>query len=319
MSDSISLLVVCGPTASGKTGLAVQLAKLYGGEVVSADSMQLYKGLSIATAKPTADEMQGVKHHLIDFLEPDHPFSVADYVKAARRCIDDIVSRNKLPILCGGTGLYISSLIDNVNFDESAGNSLKRQELRSYAEMFGKHALWKRLLAVDPESAAAIHENNLNRVIRAIEVYEVTGKTLSQLKAESRQEASPFNACIIGIGFEDRQILYHRIDQRVDIMLENGLVDEVRDFYEKYSPATAYQAIGYKELIPYFNGLITLDEAVDKIKLETRHYAKRQLTWFRRMDNVEWVYADKAENYKNFLNIVQKTVAKSEIMCYNIR
>ena len=319
MSDSISLLVVCGPTASGKTGLAVQLAKLYGGEVVSADSMQLYKGLSIATAKPTADEMQGVKHHLIDFLEPDQPFSVADYVKAARRCIDDIVSRNKLPILCGGTGLYISSLIDNVNFDESAGNSLKRQELRSYAEMFGKHSLWKRLLAVDPESAAAIHENNLNRVIRAIEVYEVTGKTLSQLKAESRQEASPFNACIIGIGFEDRQILYHRIDQRVDIMLENGLVDEVRDFYEKYSPATAYQAIGYKELIPYFNGLITLDEAVDKIKLETRHYAKRQLTWFRRMDNVEWVYADKVENYKNFLNIVQKTVAKSEIMCYNIR
>ena len=318
MSDSISLLVVCGPTASGKTGLAVQLAKLYGGEVVSADSMQLYKGLSIATAKPTEDEMQGVKHH-IDFLEPDQPFSVADYVKAARRCIDDIVSRNKLPILCGGTGLYISSLIDNVNFDESAGNSLKRQELRSYAEMFGKHFLWKRLLAVDPESAAAIHENNLNRVIRAIEVYEVTGKTLSQLKAESRQEASPFNACIIGIGFEDRQILYHRIDQRVDIMLENGLVDEVRDFYEKYSPATAYQAIGYKELIPYFNGLITLDEAVDKIKLETRHYAKRQLTWFRRMDNVEWVYADKAENYKNFLNIVQKTVAKSEIMCYNIR
>ena len=319
MAEKIPLLVVCGPTASGKTGLAVELAKLYNGEVVSADSMQIYKGLSVATAKPTSEEMQGIKHHLIDFLEPDEPFSVADYVRLARQCIDDIVSRGKLPILCGGTGLYISSLVDNVKFDESVGNTQKREELRAYAEAFGKHSLWKRLSSVDPEAAAAIHENNLNRVIRALEVYDVTGKTLTQLKKESRLEASPFDSCIIGIGFEYRQALYDRIDKRVDMMLENGLVDEVRSFYGRYSPSTAYQAIGYKELIPYFEGEISLDEAVEKIKLETRHYAKRQLTWFRRMEGVEWVYADKSENYKNFLNIVQKIVAKSEIMCYNIR
>ena len=319
MSEKIPLLVVCGPTASGKTRLAVELAKLYDGEVVSADSMQIYKGLSIATAKPTSDEMQGIRHHLIDFLEPDQPFSVADYVRLSRQCIDEIRQRKKLPVICGGTGLYISSLIDNIKFDESVGNTQKREELRSYAEAFGNHSLWKRLSAIDPDSAAAIHENNLNRVIRAIEVYEVTGKTLTQLKQESRREDSPFDACIIGIGFDDRQVLYDRIGLRVAEMVKNGLVDEVRQFYRLYSPTTAYQAIGYKELIPYFEGKASLEESIDKIKLETRHYAKRQLTWFRRMDNVEWIYADRSENFENFLNIVKKVVAKSVIMCYNIK
>lgn len=319
MADRIPIIVVAGPTASGKTALAVELASLYNGEVVSADSMQIYKGLSVATAKPTQQEMKGVPHHLIDFLEPHQTFSVADYVKLARECIDDIRSRGKMPIICGGTGLYISSLIDNVRFDDSVSSSEKRAELRGYAETFGNHSLWKRLFAIDPETAAELHENNLNRVIRAIEVYELTGKPISQLKRESRAEKSPYAACIIGIGFEDRQNLYDRINRRVDVMVENGLVEEVRTFYDGYEPVTAYQAIGYKELIPYFKGETSLDEAIDRIKLETRHYAKRQLTWFRRVDGINWVYADKNVDCKNFLKNVQNIVAKSGIMCYNIR
>lgn len=318
MAEKIPLLVICGPTASGKTRLAVDLAEIYNGEVISTDSMQIYKGLSVATAKPTEAEMRGIPHHLIDFLEPDMPFSVADYVRSARECIGSVCSKGKLPILCGGTGLYISSLVDNVNFEDSVGSTEKRDELRGYAKTFGKHSLWKRLNAVDPEAAAAIHENNLNRVIRALEVYEVSGKTITQLKTESRLEQSPYNACIIGIGFNDRQVLYDRINRRVDEMVKQGLVEEVSEFYRSYEPTTAYQAIGYKELIPYFEGEVSLDEAIEKIKLETRHYAKRQLTWFRRLDGIEWVYADDAENYKNFLNNVQKIVAKSGIMCYNI-
>ncbi|MBR6045222.1 MAG: tRNA (adenosine(37)-N6)-dimethylallyltransferase MiaA [Ruminococcus sp.] len=318
MSERIPLLAVVGPTASGKTRLAVSLAKLYNGEVVSADSMQIYKGLSIATAKPGEAETDGVPHHLIDFLEPDQSFSVADYVRLAKECITDIRSRGKLPIICGGTGLYVSSLIDNISFDETVGSTEVRDRLRGYAEQYGCHSLWKRLNAVDPESAAAIHENNLPRVIRALEVYELTGKPLSQHKIESRREASPYDACIIGIGFEDRQKLYDRINLRVDEMVAAGMVEEVRAFYDAYSPATAYQAIGCKELIPYFKGEITLEQAIETIKLETRRYAKRQLTWFRRVDGIEWVYADKIGDYKNFLKNVQNIIAKSKIMCYNI-
>ena len=318
MPGKIPLLVIAGPTATGKTKLAVEMAKIYDGEVVSADSMQIYKGLSVATAKPTAEEMQGIKHHLIDFLEPDEPFSVADYVRMAKQCIADIRSRGKLPIVCGGTGLYISSLVDNVCFDNTVGSTDKREELRAYAETFGNHSLWKRLSAVDPETASAVHENNLPRVIRALEVYELTGKPISAVKAESRSEGSPYDACIIGIGFTDRQKLYDRIDKRVDVMLENGLVEEVRAFYENYSPATANQAIGCKELLDYIKGSSGLDEAVAKVKQESRHYAKRQLTWFRRVEGIEWVFADENADYKNFIKKVQKIVAKSKIMCYNI-
>ena len=318
MTEKIPIVVIAGPTASGKTKLAVELAMIYNGEVVSADSMQIYKGLSIATAKPTPDEMQGIPHHLIDFLEPEQEFSVADYVKLSKRIILDIYSSGKLPIICGGTGLYISSLVNNICFDDTVGSKEKRDELREYAASFGNHSLWKRLSAVDPETASAVHENNLPRVIRALEVYELTGKPLSQHKIDSRKEASPYAPCIIGLGFEDRQLLYDRINRRVDEMVESGLVEEVRTFSQKYSPATAYQAIGYKELLPYFRGETSLEDAVDKIKQETRHYAKRQLTWFRRVDGIEWVKIDKIGDYKNFLKKVQNIIAKSGIMCYNI-
>lgn len=318
MENKIPLIVIAGPTASGKTRLAIELAKIYNGEVVSADSMQIYKGMSIATAKPTAEEMQGIPHHLIDFLEPEQPFSVADYVKLAGDFIRDIYSRGKIPVLCGGTGLYISSLIDNVKFDDTAGNETIRRRLEKEAQEYGKHELWERLKAVDEETALKVHENNLPRVIRALEVYEITGVPLSQHKINSRREQSPYKCCILGIGFEDRQVLYERINRRVDIMLENGLLYEAKDVYENRSPATACQAIGYKELIPYLEGISDLETCIERIKQETRRYAKRQLTWFRRVDGIEWVNADKIDEYKNFLEKIQNIIAKSEIMCYNI-
>lgn len=318
MDKKTPIIFVAGPTASGKTRLAVELAKLYNGEIVSADSMQIYKGLSVATAKPTADEMQGIPHHLVDFLEPEQPFSVADYVKLAKERIDDIRSRGRFPIVCGGTGLYISSLVDNISFDDTVGDPEIRNEFKQYAEVNGNHALWEQLEQADPDTAAAVHENNLSRVIRALEVFKLTGIPLSVHKINSRKDPSPYDACIIGIGFMDRQVLYDRINGRVDEMVRNGLVEETRAFYDKYSPTTAYQAIGYKELIPYFKGEMCIQDAIDKIKLETRHYAKRQLTWFRRVDGIRWVYADEIGNYKNFLKNVQNNIAKSGIVCYNI-
>ena len=314
----IPLIVIAGPTASGKTRLAVELAKKFDGEVVSADSMQIYKGMSIATAKPTKEEMQNIPHHLIDFLESDKSFSVADYVKLAKELIFDIHSRGKLPILCGGTGLYISSLIDNIKFDDTSSDENIRRRLENEAKEHGNHYLWEKLNQIDPETAEKVHENNLPRVIRGLEVFELTGIKLSEHKVNSRRDKSPFNCCIIGIGFDDRQVLYNRINQRVNDMIETGLINEARNVYEKLNLSTAHQAIGYKELIPYFENQAELDDCIEKIKQETRRYAKRQLTWFRRIDGMKWVYADKYDEYKKFLEKVINIIAKSEIICYNI-
>ncbi|MGN0634314.1 MAG: tRNA (adenosine(37)-N6)-dimethylallyltransferase MiaA [Oscillospiraceae bacterium] len=314
MPEKIPLLVICGPTASGKTKLAVDLALEYNGEVVSADSMQVYKELSVITAKVTPEEMRGVRHHLVDFLPLCESFSVAEYVKLAHEAIADIHSRGKLPIVCGGTGLYISSLVKNVQFDESGGSDEIRQRLEEYAEKNGKHALWERLEKIDPEAASNIHENNLIRVIRAIEVYEQTGITLTEQKRRSMRFESPYNACMIQIGFRDRAELYERIDRRVDIMMQNGMLEEARAVYTDSDPATAYQAIGYKELIPYFEGRSGLEECVEKIKQESRRYAKRQLTWFRRMEDINVIYAEKTDEYKIFFENVKKSIAKSKII-----
>ena len=311
MENKIPLIVVCGPTASGKTALAVELAKLYNGEVVSADSMQIYKGMSIATAKPTAEEMQGIAHHLIDFVEPDVKFSVADYLPLARECISDIYSRGKQPIICGGTGLYISSLINNVRFEEIKSDPQLRARLEAEYKELGAHAMWQRLLEIDPETANSVHENNAPRVIRGIEAYLLTGKRLSQLRKESITEESDYISCIIGLGFKDRAVLYDRINRRVDIMIEDGLIEECRSVYESCTLETACQAIGYKELIPYFRGEKPLDECVELIKQETRHYAKRQLTWFRRMEGINWVDPSESSDFENFLRNVQKIVAKT--------
>ena len=314
MNQKIPLIVVAGPTASGKTRLAVELSKIYNGEVVSADSMQIYKGMDIVTAKPTFEEMQGIPHYLIDFLDPTESFSVADYVKLANNKILDIHCRGKMPILCGGTGLYIRSLVDNVTFDDTGKDESIRQKFMAQAKEYGNHYLWEKLNSIDPETAVNVHENNLPRVIRGLEVYELTGTKLSEHKVNSRRNESPYKSCIIGIGFEDRQILYNRINIRVDQMIDNGLIEEARQVYENKDLATANQAIGYKELIPYFEGKSSLNECIEKIKQETRRYAKRQLTWFRRMDNINWVNFDKYYEYKNFLEIVQNIIAKSKIM-----
>ncbi len=316
--NKIPLIVVCGPTASGKTAVSVELAKRYNGEVVSADSMQIYKGLNIATAKPDKSEMQGIPHHLIDFLEPDKSFSVADYVKMAKETINDIFSRNKMPVLCGGTGLYISSLVENVRFDDTGSDDTIRERLSREVKELGNHALWESLAQVDPETAQNVHENNLPRVIRALEVYELTGVKLSQHKINSRTEESAYNACIIGLTGADRDFLYNRINQRVDTMLQKGLVQECREVYDSGGLKTAHQAIGFKELIPYFKGECSLEECVDKIKLESRHYAKRQLTWFRKLNGVNWVNIDEFDSFEKILKNIEKIVAKTEIMCYNI-
>lgn len=304
------IIVVLGPTASGKTALAVELAKIYNGEVVSADSMQIYKGMNILTAKPSDSEMQGIKHHLIDFLEPETDFSVADYVRLANNAIDDIAGRWKLPILAGGTGLYINSLIDNIKFDDTTGDKELREKLFDLAKEKGNHYLWERLLEVDEVTASQVHENNVSRVIRALEVYEKTGEKLSEHKRASRLEKSRFEPAMIGLTFSDRQLLYDRINNRVDIMISEGLLDEAEDIYKNKSLNTAHQAIGYKELIPYFSGQALLEDCIEKIKLETRRYAKRQLTWFRRDEHIFWIEVDKYKNLEEILEKAKIYIAK---------
>ncbi len=289
--QKIPLIIVCGPTASGKTALSIRLAKLYGCEIVSADSMQIYKGMNIATAKPTTEEMCGIKHHLIDFLEPNMPFSVADYVKLASECISDIVARGKLPLICGGTGLYISSLVDNIAFDDTCASPEFRNELLELAKQNGGEYLLNMLSQFDTEAAQKLHPNNLTRIIRAIEVYKFSGITFTQALENSKRE-SPYKPCFIGINFNDRNKLYERINLRVDLMLKQGLLQEAESVFLNKELSTSKQAIGYKELMPYFEGTDSLENCIEKLKMSTRHYAKRQLTWFRRDTRINWIYPD---------------------------
>lgn len=279
----IPLIVICGPTASGKTAISVELAKEFNGEIVSADSMQIYKELRICTARPDETEMDGVPHHLMAFLSPDEPYSAAQYAADAKRVIADIHGRNRLPFVVGGTGLYIDSLVNNITFSDSAADETMRREL----EAEDSETLYARLKSIDPQAAERIHPNNKVRVIRFLEINLLTGKTIAENETESRREPSPYNVLKIGLCC-DRALLYERIERRVDEMIEAGLIDEVRGVYEKYSTRTAFNAIGYKELIPYFNNEISLDEAIYNIKHGTRKYAKRQLTWFRRDENIHW-------------------------------
>lgn len=289
--QNIPVLAVVGPTASGKTALAVELAKRLGGEIVSADSMQIYKGMDIASAKPTEAEKQGIPHHMMDFLPPETPYSVAEYVKAARACILEIYKRQKLPILVGGTGLYVDSLLTGTQFIETETDFDLRARLETEFDALGGEKMLEKLAAFDRDTAARLHPNNRKRIIRAFEVYTLTGKTMTEALAASREKPSPFTPCYIGIAYENREILYDRINRRVDIMLENGLLAEARAFFQG-TPDTAAQAIGYKELKPYLDGVLSLDEAVDNLKRATRNYAKRQITWFKRNPQIHWIYAD---------------------------
>lgn len=318
MSDKKQpLLVVVGPTASGKTAAGIALAKEYGGEIVSADSMQIYKGLDIATAKPTAEETEGIPHHLISEIDMGVSFSVADYTALAKQKITEIAERGKLPILVGGTGLYINSLIDNVNFDTAETDGSVRKRLELEAEALGNEAMHERLRNIDPETAAAVPSRNIVRIIRALEVYELTGMTFGDYKIMNKGKDSPYSVCMIGLNFRDRSRLYDRIDRRVTLMAENGMVEECRRVYENEKPGTVCQAIGYKELIPYFEKISDLESCLDKIRQSSRRYAKRQLTWFRRDERINWIYLDEIYNFDEFIEICKKIVAKSKILCYN--
>ena len=289
------LIAVCGPTASGKTSFAIRLAQKLDGEVISMDSMQIYRRMQIGTAAPTVEEMQGVPHHMVGIVEPSEAFSCADYAARAEECIRDITARGKMPILCGGTGLYLDSLLRVSAFSEAEGSAEIRADLQAFAEAEGAEALHNRLAAVDPKAAAAIHPNNVRRVIRALEIYESTGVTKTEWDRLSLSIAPKYDARIAVLDFCDRERLYGRIDRRVDLMLEDGLEAEVRALYDDGlldSRYVAAQAIGYKEFIPYLTGERTLAEAADQIRLSSRRYAKRQLTWFRRYTDALWLYPD---------------------------
>lgn len=303
------VLAVAGPTASGKTWLGVQLAKIYDGEVISADSMQIYKGMDIASAKPTKEEMQGIPHHLIDFLDRDISFSAADYVRLAKEKIAEVLSRGKLPIIVGGTGLYIDSLLENVKFSDGGSDEKYRKELYDFAGKEGNEALYARLLEADSEAAETIHPNNLVRVVRALEVIHVTRRKFSELKKESRLVESPYDSLIIGLNFENRQNLYDRIDLRVDEMMKNGLLEEAEELWRQGSMKTAANAIGFKEFIPFFENQMSVEACIDKIKQETRRYAKRQLTWFRKNQRIQWIILGEFDKKNEILEKSKKCIA----------
>lgn len=280
------IICVVGATASGKTDLAVKLAKAVDGEIISADSMQVYKNMPIATAVATKEEQDGVVHHLVEFLDADQTFSVADFVERAKVLIDEITARGRVPIVAGGTGLFVDSLVKNISFSEVGSNAEIRNELAEKSN----EELYEKLLKLDPNAAEDIHPNNRKRVIRALELC-MSGTSKTEQNENSMLIDSPYDALYIGIGYKDRQKLYDRINKRVDLMLEAGLENEARQMLGKQG-LTARQAIGHKELQPYIDGKITLDEATENLKRETRRYAKRQLTWFRRNENINWLYAD---------------------------
>lgn len=281
------VVVLIGPTAVGKTNLSIELAKKFDGEIISGDSMQIYKGMDIATAKISKEEMQGVPHHLIDILEPDENFSVAQFQELVRKKITEITSRGKVPFIVGGTGLYIQAVLYDYQFQETATDTAFRTKLEEMAQAEGTLTIHDMLNKVDPEAAAAIHHHNVRRVIRALEVFHVTGRKMSDIQKEQKQE-SLYDAALIGLTME-RNVLYERINKRVEQMLEIGLLEEVQHFYEKgIRDCQSLQAIGYKEIYKYYDGLLSLEDSIEELKQNSRRYAKRQLTWFRNKMNVEW-------------------------------
>ncbi len=299
------IIAIVGPTASGKTSLAVELAKMLDGEIISCDSMQIYKGMDIGTAKVTADEMQGVKHHLIDVSEPAGDFSCAEYSALAKRAIEDIRSRGKQVIFCGGTGLYLDSVIGISSFSEAGSDEDFRAEMMKKTP----DELHEMLRSIDPVSAETTHKNNVKRVIRALEIYHLTGKTKSFLDAESKKVRLPYESVIIGLDFRDRQTLYDRINRRVDMMIDDGLLDEVKRLdTPAFRGSVASDGIGYKEILDYIDGAVTLTQAVEQIKQASRNYAKRQLTWFRRNKAVKWIFTDDFEGEQKFKLIVNSAI-----------
>jgi len=304
MAELPEILVITGPTATGKTALGVELAKRFGGEVISADSMQLYRGMDIGTATPTMEERQGVPHHMFDVAEPWEDFSVSRYVEMAAECVEDVRARGKLPILVGGTGLYIDSLLSGRSFAEKGDGAL-REKLNGEYDALGGEEMLKRLSAFDPERAAKLHPSDKRRIVRAMEIYALTGKTITEHDAETRALPPRYTSLRIALTFKERERLYERIGRRVDIMLEQGLAEEVQSLLDAGVPknSTAMQAIGYKELVEALEGKCTMEEAAEAIKMGSRRYAKRQLTWLRRDGGLHWIEWEKSPSLEEALRL----------------
>jgi len=304
-----NIICIAGPTASGKTALAVELAKELGGEVVSCDSMQVYRRMDIGTAKPTQDEMQGVPHHMLDVAEPNEDFSVSRYCETASRIVDDILARGKTAIIAGGTGLYMDSLIKGNDFAPFPSTGM-REKLEAQADAEGMEAMLALLGSIDPEAAARLHPADRKRIIRALEVYYETGQTITEHNRKTQAIPPKYNPLWLGLDFEDRAELYSRIDKRVDMMLEAGLIQEIQNLLASGIPAkcTAMQAIGYKEFVDALSGNISIAEAADQVRLSSRHYAKRQLTWFRRNSRMHWLIRRPGDDFGKILGSARQVI-----------
>lgn len=311
------LVIIAGPTATGKSKYSVLFSKRHNGAVISADSMQVYKYMDIGSAKITKEEMQGVPHYLVDVLEPKEEFHVARFQSMAKDALKDIYEKNQIPVVCGGTGFYIQALLYGIDFSSGEENNNLRQELQCFADEHGAHALFERLRAVDPKSCELIHENNVKRVIRAIEYYETTGEPISLHNAREKEKESEYNFVFFVLN-DDRQKLYDGIERRVDQMVEMGLFDEVKRLKEMgYSKDyVSMQGLGYKEVLDALNGDITFEEAVYRIKRDTRHFAKRQITWFKREKDVVWIDKSQFEyNDERILSFIEEECEKRNILC----
>ena len=300
--DKPKVIVICGPTASGKTRLSIELAKQINGEIISCDSMQVYKDMNIGTAKPTTEEMQVIKHYLIDYVSPTKRYSVSDYKKDAKKAINEIIAKNKVPIIVGGTGLYIDSLIYEIEYPEIEFDEQYRNKLEKEVEEKGLLELYEKAKKIDSEAIQKISKTDKKRILRILEIYHSTGKTKTELEKQSRQKEPEFEYHVYALSW-DRDILYQRINKRVDMMIEQGLIQEVEEITKKYKTfPTAMQGLGYKEVVEYLDGKITKEEMIEKIKQETRRYAKRQLTWFRK--NKQTIWLDAMQDIQNNINII---------------
>ena len=283
------VIVICGPTASGKTALSIELAKKINGEIISSDSMQIYKNMNIGTAKPSQEEMQGIKHYLLDFVEPDQRYSVAEFKKDAEKAIEEILAKGKIPIVVGGTGLYIDSLIYGIEYQDIELDEKYRQELEDRAQKEGLQKLYEEARELDPQAIQKISSNDKKRILRILEIYKATGKNKTEQEFQSRKNGVKYDYKVFAIGLE-RDVLYERINKRVDIMIEQGLIQEVEQLLKKYSKfPTAMQGLGYKEVVEYLQGITSKEEMIEKIKMETRRYAKRQITWFKKNKQTIWI------------------------------
>ena len=304
MNTKPKVIVICGPTASGKTSLSVELAKKCNGEIISADSMQIYKDMNIGTAKVTQEEMQGIKHYMIDIVSPTERYSFAEFKVQAEKAIEEILKKGKTPIIAGGTGLYVNSLIYNIQYNDIKIDEEYRKYLEERVEKEGLQSLYEEAKKIDSEAMKSISQNDKKRILRVLEMYNQTGKTKTELEKESRKEEVKYDYKVYAINWE-REELYKRINKRVDIMIKQGLIKEVENILKKYDKfPTAMQGLGYKEVVEYLDKKITKEEMIEKIKMETRRYAKRQITWFKKIENVKWIQGN--ETISNNINLILK-------------